>query len=269
MPPRNSWSFAGPFGKFDRGAAAARLQGLPGSLLDLPRPQAAVVPQPRRAGGPASRRRRPRRSRPSTRSRTARTMQGEMFERDGPARPTASRRRSPGRTRRRRARSTAARCRPTCRCWPRRAPTSAAFPGSCSTCFSQYQEQGVDYIVALLKGYKDKPPEGFDDPGRRQLQRIFPRPFDRDAAAADRRAGRLHRRHAERRSTNMAKDVAAFLMWAAEPHLDARKRIGFQVMIFLIDLRRPDVLHQEEGLGRRARSTGRSGSMRTRSHDCA
>ena len=31
-----------------------------------------------------------------------------------------------------------------------------------------------------------------------------------------------------------AKDVSAFLMWAAEPHLEARKRIGFQVMIFLI-----------------------------------
>ena len=31
-----------------------------------------------------------------------------------------------------------------------------------------------------------------------------------------------------------AKDVAAFLMWAAEPHLEARKRIGFQVMIFLL-----------------------------------
>ena len=31
-----------------------------------------------------------------------------------------------------------------------------------------------------------------------------------------------------------AKDVAAFLMWAAEPHLEARKRIGFQVMIFLV-----------------------------------
>ena len=31
-----------------------------------------------------------------------------------------------------------------------------------------------------------------------------------------------------------SKDVAAFLMWAAEPHLEARKRIGFQVMIFLI-----------------------------------
>ena len=31
-----------------------------------------------------------------------------------------------------------------------------------------------------------------------------------------------------------AKDVAAFMMWAAEPHLEARKRIGFQVMIFLV-----------------------------------
>ena len=31
-----------------------------------------------------------------------------------------------------------------------------------------------------------------------------------------------------------AKDISAFLMWAAEPHLDARKRIGLQVIIFLI-----------------------------------
>jgi ubiquinol-cytochrome c reductase cytochrome c1 subunit len=31
-----------------------------------------------------------------------------------------------------------------------------------------------------------------------------------------------------------ARDVAAFLMWAAEPHLDQRKRMGFEVIIFLI-----------------------------------
>ena len=30
-----------------------------------------------------------------------------------------------------------------------------------------------------------------------------------------------------------ATDVSAFLMWAAEPHLIARKRTGFQVLIFL------------------------------------
>jgi cytochrome c1 len=33
-----------------------------------------------------------------------------------------------------------------------------------------------------------------------------------------------------------AKDIAAFLMWAAEPSLDVRKRTGFQVMIFLLVL---------------------------------
>jgi cytochrome c1 len=31
-----------------------------------------------------------------------------------------------------------------------------------------------------------------------------------------------------------AKDVSAFLMWAAEPHMEARKRVGLQVMIFLV-----------------------------------
>ena len=31
-----------------------------------------------------------------------------------------------------------------------------------------------------------------------------------------------------------AKDVSAFLMWAAEPKLEERKRIGFQVMIFMV-----------------------------------
>ena len=31
-----------------------------------------------------------------------------------------------------------------------------------------------------------------------------------------------------------ARDVAAFLMWAAEPHLEARKQTGFRVMVFLV-----------------------------------
>ena len=33
-----------------------------------------------------------------------------------------------------------------------------------------------------------------------------------------------------------ATDVTAFLIWAAEPHLEARKRLGFQVMLFLFVL---------------------------------
>jgi len=31
-----------------------------------------------------------------------------------------------------------------------------------------------------------------------------------------------------------SRDVSAFLMWAAEPHLEQRKRTGFRVIVFLI-----------------------------------
>ncbi len=36
--------------------------------------------------------------------------------------------------------------------------------------------------------------------------------------------------------TQMAKDVTTFLTWAAEPHLEARHKMGFKVFIFLIIL---------------------------------
>lgn len=35
---------------------------------------------------------------------------------------------------------------------------------------------------------------------------------------------------------HMAEDVAAFLMWTAEPKLDARKATGFKAVLFLIVL---------------------------------
>ncbi len=31
-----------------------------------------------------------------------------------------------------------------------------------------------------------------------------------------------------------SKDVSAFLMWAAEPHLEERKSTGFMVIVFLL-----------------------------------
>ena len=34
----------------------------------------------------------------------------------------------------------------------------------------------------------------------------------------------------------MSKDVTTFLMWAAEPHLEARHKMGFKVIIYLIIL---------------------------------
>ena len=34
----------------------------------------------------------------------------------------------------------------------------------------------------------------------------------------------------------ISKDVVAFLTWAAEPHLEARKRTGFKSIIYLLIL---------------------------------
>ena len=113
VPPSLKWSFAGPFGKFDRGALQRGLKVYKEVCAVLPRPVLYRVPQsrrPRRSRLFGCRRRR--RSPPSTRSRTARTMRATCSS--GPAGPpTTSRRRS--RTSRRRGRPMAARCRRTCR----------------------------------------------------------------------------------------------------------------------------------------------------------
>ena len=104
------------------------------------------------------------------------------------------------------------------------------FPWFVFDAFTQYQEHGVDYMVAMLSGYDDKPPA----PGL-QYNKYFPG----NATAMPKPVliytnGVTYDDGTPTSTEQYAKDVAAFLMWAAEPHLEARKRIGFQVMIFLI-----------------------------------
>jgi len=98
--------------------------------------------------------------------------------------------------------------------------------------FFAYQEHGVDYVVALLKGYKDPPP-GFQLPAGGNYNEYFP--AHSIAMPPPLTDGRVDYTDGSPATVDQyAKDVAAFMMWAAEPHLEARKRIGFQVMIFLI-----------------------------------
>jgi len=106
------------------------------------------------------------------------------------------------------------------------------FPWFVFDIFSQYQEQGPDYIAALLKGYKEAP-KGFTVPAGGHYNEYFPghvtampQPLQDGQVTYDDGSPQTLEQY--------SKDVAAFLMWVAEPKLDARKRIGFQVMIFLI-----------------------------------
>jgi ubiquinol-cytochrome c reductase cytochrome b/c1 subunit len=98
--------------------------------------------------------------------------------------------------------------------------------------FSQYQEQGVDYMVALLKGYVDKP-QDVTLPEGSHYNKYFPgHAIGMPPPLAD--GGVQYTDGAPQTVDQYARDVAAFLMWTAEPHMEARKRVGFQVMIFLL-----------------------------------
>jgi cytochrome c1 len=106
------------------------------------------------------------------------------------------------------------------------------FPRFVFDIFTQYQEQGPDYIASILKGYAQAPAdvkmaEGMQYntyfPGH---QIKMPPPLsDGQVTFDDGSPATL---------AEYAQDVGAFLMWTAEPKLEARKRIGFQVMIFLL-----------------------------------
>lgn len=100
--------------------------------------------------------------------------------------------------------------------------------------FTQYQEQGPDYIVALLTGYEN-PPAGVTMAGALQYNKYFPgHAIAMPAPLTEKRVD--YTDGAPQTVEQYAKDVSAFLAWAAEPHMEARKRMGFQVMVFLLVL---------------------------------
>ncbi len=108
------------------------------------------------------------------------------------------------------------------------------FPGFITDAFIQYQEHGVDYIHAVLTGYAE-PPEGVTVQSGLHYNKYFP--GNQIAMPKPLSDGQVEYTDGAPQTVDQyATDVSAFLMWVAEPHLDTRKRIGFQVIIFLIVL---------------------------------
>lgn len=97
--------------------------------------------------------------------------------------------------------------------------------------FSQYQEHGVDYIHALLNGYRD-PPKGFNLPEGKYYNVYFPgHAISMPPPLAD--GAVTYTDGSPQTLDQYSKDIAAYLMWAAEPKLDQRKQIGFAAVIYL------------------------------------
>ena len=93
---------------------------------------------------------------------------------------------------------------------------------------------GPDYIFALMTGYKKAPDDKELSEGM-SFNAVFPggqiamaQPLEDEAVEyTDGTAPTLE---------NYARDISAFLMWAAEPKLEERHKLGFRFMIYLIIL---------------------------------
>ena len=228
-PAKNRWSFAGPFGKFDRGQLqrgfkvyrevcsvchglkliAFRNLADPGGLGFTTAQAQAVAAEYKIQDGPND--------------------QGEMFERPGrladyfpPPFPNDQ----------------AARARynavpPDLSVIAKARGIERGFPYWVFDLITQYQEQGPDYVTALLQGYEANPPAGFTLPPGSFYNKYYPaHAIVMPPPLSDQRVE--YTDGSPMTVEQYAKDISAFLMWAAEPHLDQRKRVGMQVFIFLV-----------------------------------
>ena len=112
-----------------------------------------------------------------------------------------------------------------------RAP-ERGFPTFIFDIFTLYAENGPDYIYSLLTGYQD-PPAGVEIPDTAHYNPYFIA-GPALAMAAPLSDGIVTYEDGTPETVDQyAHDVAAFMMWAAEPSLVERKALGFKVMIFL------------------------------------
>ena len=103
--------------------------------------------------------------------------------------------------------------------------------------FFQYQEHGVDYLHALLNGY-EAPPEGVTVPPGGHYNAYFPghiiaMPKPLNDGQVEYPKSPDGKAVVPETVEQYSRDIAAFLMWAAEPALEQRKRIGFMALLFL------------------------------------
>jgi ubiquinol-cytochrome c reductase cytochrome c1 subunit len=106
------------------------------------------------------------------------------------------------------------------------------FPTFVFDIFTQYQQGGPDYIHALLTGYQD-PPEGVEVAEGTHYNPYFIAGQALAMAQPISDGQVTYDDGSPETLDQYSRDVSAFLMWAAEPHLEDRKRMGFMVMIFL------------------------------------
>ncbi|MFM8700767.1 MAG: cytochrome c1 [Hyphomicrobiales bacterium] len=235
VPPRNTWSFSGPFGTFDK----AQLQRgfkvyreVCASCHSMSKLAFRNLAQP---GGPEFSEAQVKALAASYQVKDGPNEAGEMFER--PGRP-ADRLPSPFPNNQAAAAANGGAVPPDLSVIAKARTYERGFPWFVFDIFTQFQEQGVDYSAALLQGYVE-PEHGIQVPPGKYYNKYFPAkiismPKPLSDGQVEYVKGADGKPQAPETVAQYAKDVSAFLMWAAEPHMEQRKETGFRVLAFLL-----------------------------------
>ena len=229
-PPSVKWSFSGPFGKFDRGALQRGLKVYKEVCASCHSLSFIAFRNLADPGGPGYSAAQAAAFASEFKIKDGPNDQGDMFERPGrPADYFPSP--FPNEQAARAANGGAAP--PDLSLITKARSYERGFPMFLFDFFTMYQEQGPDYVDALLQGFEDKPPAGVTIPEGSYYNTYFPghaikmpKPLSDGQVTYDDGSPATVAQYAH--------DVTTFLMWTAEPHMEARKRLGLQVFVFLI-----------------------------------
>ena len=113
------------------------------------------------------------------------------------------------------------------------AANGGAYPPDMSV-LAKARSGGVDYIYSVLLGYEDPPAGVVLDEGVYYNKYMYGNNIKMSQPLSD---GLVEYSDGTVASEEqMAKDVTTFLMWAAEPHLESRHKMGFKAILYLIIL---------------------------------
>lgn len=221
MPPRQEWSFAGPFGRFDQAQLQRGFEVYQKVCSNCHSLDLVAFRNLGEPGGPGFTEGQIKALAASYKIKDGPNDAGEMFERPGrpsdhfpPPFPNAQA-----------AAASFGTAPPDMSLLAKARSIPRPFPLFVFDLFTQYQEKGPDYIVGIMNGYTHANDPNWNEyfPGHKIA---MPKPLsDGQVTYTD---------GSPQTIAQYSKDVAAFLYWAAEPKLEARKQLGMRVMLFLI-----------------------------------
>ena len=113
------------------------------------------------------------------------------------------------------------------------AANGGAYPPDMSV-LAKARKGGADYIYSLLLGYEESPAGLELDDGVYYNKYMPGNKIKMSTPLSD---GLIeYTDGTQATTTQMAKDVTTFLVWASEPHLESQHRMGFKAIIYLIIL---------------------------------